>query len=561
MLSRLSIRECLLASFAFLLLLSLAGLGAFSISRMRAIDHATAEIANHWLPGIQTLGQIRGGMAEIRIAVLYHVNSSDAERMRTLEERIDRLTRELGARQRAYEALITKPEEQRLYNAAAEAITAYGRETPAVIAMSRGGDKAGAAAALARLLVPAGAAIEQRLTELEAFDAAGAAEAGADADATYANASMLILATIGVMVLLGGIMATIILRAIGKGIADVLAPMQRLAQGDLTAQVPDIAGRTEMGRIAAALHVFKTALEEKQRTDAAIRLDDEAKARRTETVAALVAGFEAEAAEALAGVTTATTQLDAMAGSMTKTARDGESRAASVAAAAEQASASVQNVAAAAEQLGASIAEIARRVTDSATAARNASDGARASDAAITGLSESAQRIGDVVRLIADIAGQTNLLALNATIEAARAGEHGKGFAVVASEVKALAAQTASATEQIGAQIATMQAETRGAVDAIRGIAATIDQVDQITVQVAAAAEEQASATQEIVRAVAEAATGTREVSRFTGELSQGAVATGEAATQVGQSSGELTQRSQRLRSQVDAFLSGIRAA
>ncbi|NKE43343.1 methyl-accepting chemotaxis protein [Roseomonas frigidaquae] len=560
MLSRMSIRERLIASFAFLLL-CVVGIGGFSINRMQAIDGASSEIVENWLPSIQALGKIRGSMSDIRIGVLNHVNSQDAARMRTLEEQIERLSRELTEGQRVYERLISSPEEQRIYDGSAEAIATYKREIPTVIALSRGGQQAEAGTAVTRLLVPAGNAVAQTLGQLEELNAAGAAAASDAATATFASARMLILVAIGAMFVLGLVVAITILRAIGKGISDVLAPMQRLSQGDLDAKVPDLAERTEMGRIAAALRVFKAALEEKQRADAAIRQEEQAKARRAEIMATLVAGFEADAAEALQGVAAATTQLDAMAGSMTKTARDGESRAASVAAAAEQASASVQNVAAAAEQLGASIAEIARRVTDSATAARNASDGARASDAAITGLSESAQRIGDVVRLIADIAGQTNLLALNATIEAARAGEHGKGFAVVASEVKALAAQTASATEQIGAQIATMQAETRGAVDAIRGIAATIDQVDQITVQVAAAAEEQASATQEIVRAVAEAATGTQEVSRFTGELSQGAVATGEAATQVGHSSGELTQRSQRLRTQVDAFLSGIRAA
>ncbi|MBU8539225.1 methyl-accepting chemotaxis protein [Falsiroseomonas tokyonensis] len=555
-----SIRERLIAAFSFMLV-CVIGLGAFSVNRMQAINHASSEIVDNWLPSIQALSRIRGHMFEIRISVLNHVNSTDDARMQRLEARIAQLNNELATEQQTYLRLISSAGERRLYDALAEAIATYQRAMPGVLELSRSNRREEAGAALTQRLVPPGAVIAERLTELDALNAAGAAAASAAADAEFKTDRMLILVGISVVLLISLAVAFVILRAISKGIADVVAPMQRLSQGDLGAQVPDIAERTEMGRIAAALRVFKAALEEKQRADAAIREEAEAKSRRAETVAALVAGFEAETTEALAGVATATTQLDAMAGSMTKTARDGESRAASVAAAAEQASASVQNVAAAAEELGASIAEIARRVTDSASAARAASEGARASDAAITSLSESAQRIGDVVRLIADIAGQTNLLALNATIEAARAGEHGKGFAVVASEVKALAAQTAQATEQIGTQIATMQAETRGAVDAIRGIAATIDQVDQITVQVAAAAEEQASATQEIVRAVAEAAAGTREVSRYTGELSQGAVATGEAATQVGHSSGELTQRSLRLRNQVDAFLSGIRAA
>jgi methyl-accepting chemotaxis protein len=560
MLSRLSIRERLIAAFTFLLL-CVAGIGGFAVERMQVVSAASGEIDGIWLPSVELVDSIRSEVADIRLGVLNHIATRDPARRQAMEQQIESSRRDLAAAQDRYERLIRGAEERRLFNAAKAAIAQYAQRVPAVIALSGSGRNAEAVAAVDQTLAAPAAETTRLLEEMVTLNRAGAAAAARTARETFGTARSLILAGIGVVLLVGLAVAFFILRAIGHGIDAVIQPMQRLADGDLAAAIPVLAARTEMGRIAATLAIFKAALAENQRAELATRQEEQAKSRRTEAVARLVAGFEAEAAQALSGVAAATAQLDGMAASMTTTARDGESRAASVAAAAEQASASVQNVAAAAEQLGASIAEIARRVTDSATAARHAADGARASDAAITGLSDSAQRIGDVVRLIADIAGQTNLLALNATIEAARAGEHGKGFAVVASEVKALAAQTAKATEQIGAQIATMQAETRGAVDAIRAITTTIDQVDHITVQVAAAAEEQASATQEIVRAVAEAAAGTREVSRYTGELSQGATATGEAAAQVGASSGDLAQRSQRLRQQVDGFLAGIRAA
>jgi len=179
----------------------------------------------------------------------------------------------------------------------------------------------------------------------------------------------------------------------------------------------------------------------------------------------------------------------------------------------------------------------------------------------VASLASGAQKIGDVVRLIGDIASQTNLLALNATIEAARAGEAGKGFAVVASEVKTLAAQTAKATEEIGGQIGQMQAETQAAVAAIQGIARTVQSLNGIAAQVAAAAEEQAATTQEIGRSVAEAATGTLNASRNASGLADGAERTNQAANDVRSASGVLSRQAEGLRSQVDRFLAGIRAA
>lgn len=371
---------------------------------------------------------------------------------------------------------------------------------------------------------------------------------------------------LSVLMLLGGLglaggAAVLTARTIGRPVRQLTAAMDRLAQGDTAAPIPATERRDELGDMARSTAVFRDALIERARLEAASATEQAAKQARAERMDALLRGFEGEAAKALQVVAAAATELDTTAGNMQGTARDSSERAAALATASEHASANVATVAASAEEMAASVAELARQVAESARVARQAAQDARVTDATVGGLAEWAQRIGEVVRLISGIAGQTNLLALNATIEAARAGEHGKGFAVVASEVKQLAQQTGKATEEIGAQIASMQAETERAMEAIRGIGRTIEGLDGLTSQVAAAAEEQAAVVREIGQAVAEAAAGTAEVNRYASGVTKGAQQTGAAASQVRAASGELAQSAEGLRGQVETFLAGVRAA
>ncbi|MBE9605941.1 HAMP domain-containing protein [Acetobacteraceae bacterium H6797] len=232
-----------------------------------------------------------------------------------------------------------------------------------------------------------------------------------------------------------------------------------------------------------------------------------------------------------------------------------------VAEAAGHANREVQAVAAAAEEMASSIAEISRRVAEAADVAARAVSEAQATDGTVRSLSEGASRIGEVVRLIGDIAGQTNLLALNATIEAARAGEAGKGFAVVASEVKNLAAQTAKATEEIGAQISQMQSSTQQAVGAIQAIAQTVERTSDIATAIAAAVEEQGATTQEIARSAAQVAESTGTVSGRIGEVKRVAEETGRAVGTLGSASDSLSSQAETLRSQSGGFLAAIRRA
>ncbi len=289
--------------------------------------------------------------------------------------------------------------------------------------------------------------------------------------------------------------------------------------------------------------------------------EEKAETQRKATMIKLANEFERAIGTIIETVSSAATELEAAANTLTTTADSTQQLSTVVASASEQASANVQSVASAAEQMGASIGEISRQVQQSSKIAGDAVGQAHQTDARISDLSKAAGRIGDVVKLINSVAEQTNLLALNATIEAARAGEAGKGFAVVAQEVKALAAQTAKATEEISAQVIGMQTATQDSVAAINLISGTITKISEISATIAAAVEQQGAATQEIARNVNEAAKGTAQVATNIADVNRGASETGSASTQVFSSAKSLSDESNRLKAEVHKFLETVRAA
>ena len=314
--------------------------------------------------------------------------------------------------------------------------------------------------------------------------------------------------------------------------------------------------------MAAAVQVFKDNAIEMERVKSA---QEETERRATEDkkrmMSDLASSFEAKVGALVQSLSAAATEMESTAGSMTTLAEQGNAKAMTVASAAEQTSANVQTVATATEELSASIQEISQQVANSARIANQAVDDARTTDGVVQELAVGAQKIGEIVQLINDIAGQTNLLALNATIEAARAGDAGKGFAVVASEVKSLATQTAKATDEISAQISQIQSATSLAVSAIHGIGTTIQEMSEIAAAIASAVEEQGAATMEISRNVQQAAQGTEDVTRSIGDVRQAATDTGVASGQVLTAAGELSRNSNDLSREVDSFLAGIKAA
>ena len=341
----------------------------------------------------------------------------------------------------------------------------------------------------------------------------------------------------------------------------VAVSMRAIADGKLDTEVK-VSGSDEITEMAKTLSVFRDGLEEVERANAKIEEERETAAReRREAMVKLADDFEASVMGVVESVTSASNDVQTSSMSMTDTAKGAGGKADAAGSAAERAASNVQTVASAAEELASSIQEIGRQVNQSSTIAANAVEKGQQTNIQVEGLSAAAQKIGEVVELITDIAEQTNLLALNATIEAARAGEAGKGFAVVASEVKGLATQTAKATEDIAGQIKGIQTATRDAVTAIKDITETISEIDNIGTAIAAAVEEQTSATQEISRNVQEAANGAQQAGANISGVHEAIAETSSAADDMLGASTTLAEQANDLKAQVTDFLKQVRSA
>jgi methyl-accepting chemotaxis protein len=406
------------------------------------------------------------------------------------------------------------------------------------------------------------AAIDTMLRLAEAVggvaDAEAADAAAQSASALWVNGGVLLAAMALVMVSLWMTFVRIL-----RPLSALSGALRHLAAGDLSIKLPGLERNDEIGEMAHAVQACKLNAETKAReeAEAKIRQSDLAEKQRRADMNRLADSFESAIGEIVETVSSASTELEASAGTLTSTAERAQALTVRVAEASEEASTNVQSVASASEEMTSSVNEISRQVQNSARIAGHAVTQARHTNERVEELSKAAARIGDVVELINAIAGQTNLLALNATIEAARAGEAGRGFAVVASEVKALAEQTAKATGEIGLQVAGIQSATHESVDAIKEIGDTISKMSEIASTIASAVEQQGAATQEISRNIQHAAAGTCAVSANIVDVEHGATATGSAASQVLSAARSLSGESNRLKLEVGKFLHTVRAA
>ena len=448
MLAKYSIRAKIVTVVAFLLL-AMTGMGLLAVSSMRSINASTVDIATSWLPSVRVLGDLRSGVINYRNVVREHLLSETAEDKAEAEKRLAAIVERNKKALETYQPLITTAEERAIYDEWMTNWNNYSQRIVEVLALSR--KEAGRypheahelnTKTVNKIAVESDGILDKGI----ALNKAGADKAAAGAAANYNSAFWLLATLLLAAIVLGFIVSVYLIRDVSGGIASIVTPMQALGQGDLSVEIPHRGEKTEIGLMADALQVFKEALIAKKAADEAAARDAEEKIERGRRVDSITREFEAMIGDIVNTVSSASSQLESSAGTLSATAERSRKLATAVASASEEASTNVQSVASATEEMASSVTEISRQVQESARMAGDAVGQARTTTERVSELSKAATRIGDVVELINTIAGQTNLLALNATIEAARAGEAGRGFAVVASEVKNLASQTAKAT-------------------------------------------------------------------------------------------------------------------
>ena len=550
-----SVRARMGAAFGALLSLFVL-LGICGYVEMGRLQFNVTDMGTNWMPSVRALSRMEYLLARTRTALLGPIIQA-----RTPEE-MEAGLKTLSGYRTAYDDLkgkytsgmISSDEEKRLFDAVTVLVAEYRVTVDGVIDTLRKGDHELAD----RQALKARDKFNEIIAAMEKvidYNNAGADDAMTKASATYVNACIIFALAVLIALAVGMASYVMVIRTICRPVDEMQGLMARLADEDFSAAIPGCDRRDEIGGMARAVEVFKrNGIERKamQAREMAEIAEREDRARRRD---AATSTFNREVGGIMETVSAAANELDATSTSLSSTAEEGARQAQAVAAAAEEASANVSTVASATEELSASIGEISHQMVEARTVAGHANDESRRANERIQGLVESAQKIGEVVRLIQDIASQTNLLALNATIEAARAGEAGKGFAVVAGEVKTLASQTARATEEIAGQVQAVQHATEDAVQAIGSIGGTIARIHEISATIAAAVEQQGAATNEIARNVALASAGTSEVTSNIVYVTELAHETGSSATQVSATSSELNAQSSKLKQVIDSFL------
>ena len=544
-----------------IVLATTTGLGLMAIQGLTKVNQSAEMLRSNSLPVTRVLGEIAYNAIRARQLEASVALASDPALSASEQDMLRQTQAQVRAGFATYQPFVDSDDEHRLADQMKQDWAAYLELDTKFLVRAQ----INPAAASAFYTGDMRTSFNKFQDDLQADIAMNMKQANEEADngaALGKSVSLWISVLLGVSALLCITIGFLMIRGVSVPLAAMTLAMQRLAGGDTEVVIPFVGRGDEVGAMADSVQVFKANMIETERLRAGQEEQKQrAAAERRSAMLDLAAKFEASVGGVVGNVSSQATELQATAQSMAATSEETSRQSSTVAAASEQATSNVGMVASATEELSASVGEILQRVNASNQMIGEAVTETTSANQQMQGLSESVRKIGEVVSLINSIASQTNLLALNATIEAARAGDVGKGFAVVASEVKALATQTAKATEVISSQISAIQEVTQISVQSIQHINTRIGHVADTAIAIAAAVEQQGAATREIARNVTEAARGTSEVSMNIGGVNEAAQQTGAAASQVLSSAGELSKNSEILKSQVMAFLAEVRAA
>lgn len=559
-LSDLRMRSKFAVAFGALLLVMIA-MGIAAVIELGGIRDDARQLGRRWVPETEALGRLNEAAVRFRLSQANSLMSDDEGVRASAAQRLASARTMFTEQQAKVRTYVTSAEGFRLLDLIEREWQANLALEGRLAAIVASGDVNAAARFFNGEMMQTSLRLRATISSLLELASQMASAAADEAEATY-NTSLWLLGGATLAAILICAMAAQWLNAVvGQRIVRLAGVTRQLAARDYAFDLPCLARQDEIGDLARAIDECRTGLQQGDASAAAQAAEQVEKARRAERLALLTQNFDGRAGEMIGALSSAATELDATAGSMTAIAARTSTQAEEVADAAEQANSNVQTVAAAAEELSVSVQEITRQVAQSTEVTNQAVSAARSTDNTVRELAEGARRIGEVVQLIGDIAKQTNLLALNATIEAARAGEAGKGFAVVASEVKTLASQTARATEEVASQIGSIQSATEQAVLAISSISDIINNVNHISAAIAAAVEQQGAATREIARNVQEAASGTSQVTDTIGQVGRATRETGLAANDVRTAASEVAHQSENMRREVGSFLRDVQSA